>query len=470
MIRPAELPENDINSNPAPSADEEPPTGASGDIEPAPEPAADPNQIGADSARRAPPGEARLNGNRIDDSEPDNPDKDDDSELATGKDEINLARKHMLAQPSRFNRKQHYATNYYRPHSAHRSRHQFSREPVEDDEEGLSALQGERALEDEYRYLPARYQPKPIYGGYTKPRYTKEFGSPARASLAGRARPGEPALVPSVASLDQADDLDLLEEPNGQSNYQLAGSAFYADDTFNQIQTPQATLRQLQAAQRRHSAARHRFSGQNEPQSPPSSSNNELACGDCQSSTRRLAFRQFCHLHFAVKAAILSKYVADDWTKFEVEIQDIFKSAPPAYADNMVQADEPELAKQRFVANQTASASASAPEGAAGQHRLKVGTVHPIWVPTEDLACKCPRLKLRSSYLLMGELQDPSEDSGLAQPKLTPSRTAHSGSVDAKENSANSLQLDRHGVALEWRSSLQEKLVKYQRRAARGRC
>lgn len=33
-----------------------------------------------------------------------------------------------------------------------------------------------------------------------------------------------------------------------------------------------------------------------------------------------------------------------------------------------------------------------------------------------------------------------------------------------------SIQLDRHGVALEWKPSLQERLIKYQRRQSRKGC
>lgn len=78
-------------------------------------------------------------------------------------------------------------------------------------------------------------------------------------------------------------------------------------------------------------------------------------------------------------------------------------------------------------------------------HRMKIGSVQSVWVPTEDVLCNCPKLELQKTYLIMGL-------------------------VDAKENSPTSIQLDRHGVVLEWRSSLQEKLIKYQKRQSKGRC
>lgn len=49
-------------------------------------------------------------------------------------------------------------------------------------------------------------------------------------------------------------------------------------------------------------------------------------------------------------------------------------------------------------------------------------------------------------------------------------KQTNTGSVDSKENSVNTIQLDRHGVAIEWKSGLQEKLMKAQSRQARGKC
>lgn len=44
------------------------------------------------------------------------------------------------------------------------------------------------------------------------------------------------------------------------------------------------------------------------------------------------------------------------------------------------------------------------------------------------------------------------------------------GLVDTRENSATATQLDRHGVSMVWRPSLQEKLIKYQRLYSEGLC
>lgn len=156
-----------------------------------------------------------------------------------------------------------------------------------------------------------------------------------------------------------------------------------------------------------------------------------LACADCQAATRKLGFKQFCQLEYAVRATVLTKLMADDWTRFDVDVQDIFKSPASAssmllnnnlnsftssnYIDNslLLQADEPQ-APTPAAANRTGAAQEPAGlELAGGQqqsaastaaaHRFKVGSVQSIWVPTEDVTCKCPRLKVKSTYLLMGK-------------------------------------------------------------------
>lgn len=387
---------------------------------------------------RATPGDTVAQpSNRLEPGESDNenPDKDDDSELA---DDLKPARK----QPpvARYNRKQQqYNANFYRPLGGHRARHQLSalqHNTAADDEESLLALPGDAQrvpqaqLDDDADYRYSMY--KPVYSShfYGKSRFGPDYRHPVRSSLASRARSGE--LEP-VANLEHADELNTLDEParasavDGQLGYppqNVGPPSIYADDTFNQIQTTPARHLQLGGAtsgpRGRHSAAgrtQHRFSGHGEQaagkQQAQLAAGELSSCGQCQSGTRRLGFRQFCHTHFAVKANVLSKFVADDWTRFELEIQDVFKSAPvaqvAAYTDNMVQSDhiEPaelsaQLAGASLAANRTGSEPAPSEQPAA-QHRLKVGTVHSIWVPTEDLACKCPRLKLRASYLLMGK-------------------------------------------------------------------
>lgn len=340
-----------------------------------------------------------------------------------------------------------------------------------------------------------------------KPRYINEYrGNQRRLHTNNgqnqpRYRNSETDLfMQPMASVEHGPDglqLNSLDEGN---NYALApppplpASTIYGNsvadmDNFNQIQTS-PNLRRVAASRRRQNslatAGRQRVGGgtgsgsQFNPdvQQPMLvMGSNEVVCGDCQLGTKRLNSRQFCHLHFAIKATILNKYMADDWTRFEVEIQDIFKSSQngitttaseqqstiaraASMANNinnnmLMQADEPQL----NAATRAAAAAAAANNGSTmaletqidntqnvpTTHRIKVGTIQSIWVPTEDLTCRCPRLKLQSTYLLMG-------------------------SIDAKENSANALQLDRHGVALEWKSSLQEKLMRYQRRLSRGKC
>jgi len=334
-------------------------------------------------------------------------DKDDERDSA---DELNLPRKHRLqnAHWSHGARKQN---PYYRYQM--RQRHHFEGSALDEDDDlvpmrphvqdgGLQAM-----VDDEYQVGgPSRAYLPQSYAGYSKQRFVSDYNKQrSRPAQSGRQRPDELLVASPIASLDSgpADEMSSLDESSG-TNY-LANSVF-SEENFSPL--PRRSKQQTNQV-RQQAASRQRFMA--DANEGPIVT-NELACGDCQLGTRRLGFRQFCHIEYAIKATILNKLVAEDWTRFDVEIQDIFKSlstdaataarssgqSAGGYFDNMVQADEADAqTSQRAATNKTMS-----PSGEFGSHRLKVGTVQSIWVPTEDLACKCPRLKLRSTYLLMG--------------------------------------------------------------------
>lgn len=136
-----------------------------------------------------------------------------------------------------------------------------------------------------------------------------------------------------------------------------------------------------------------RFKDFEEQQSEMNLRRSRLACGECQSQTRKLSSKQFCHLDFAIKAKLLSKNMAEDWTRFEVDIQDVYKSFGSVLEANQIASSEP---------NKTLSE-----ENPHQHNRIKVGSIQVIWLPTEDYACKCPKLKVGSAYLLMGEYTVP---------------------------------------------------------------
>lgn len=315
---------------------------------------------------------------------------------------------------------------------------QFADElPMDEDELDEEEIRTRPRPVDEDYPLPGRvYQTYSGYGKATRP-FAGDYVR-RRPLMGSRNRANEILLQP-LASLDTDD--------SEESNY-----ALYNEDNFNQIQT--APVRRLQLGPSR---ARGRTRFVDSAQSPEAPT-----CGDCQPSTRRLGFRQFCHLDYAIKATIHSRLGADDWTRFDLEILDVFKSpgSSSLLARGANYLDQPDQ-----LGNRTAESASS-----DSAHRIKVGAMQSILVPTEDLSCKCPRLRLRSTYLLMGKLA-----SCLSAPQLYSVASSNQidtslGSTESKDNAERSMQLDRHGIALEWKSSLQEKLVKYQRRQARGRC
>lgn len=197
---------------------------------------------------------------------------------------------------------------------------------------------------------------------------------------------------------------------------------------------------------------------------------SSLACGNCRSDGKRLGFTRFCQIDYAIKAQVLNMFMADDWIRFDLEIQDVFKS--PVYGDQhlallqhnlshhvekyvtpenpllTVNHDEPNTSSTGNGTKQGPNSTQqhiTAPTKSQAVFTLDNRSTQSIWVPTEDVVCNCPRLRLRTAYLLMGM-------------------------VDKRGNPVMTIQLDRHGVAIEWKSTLQERLIKYQRRYSKGRC
>lgn len=214
------------------------------------------------------------------------------------------------------------------------------------------------------------YIPPPNYNAYNQARF-QQHDSYSHWPRSGR---GRQTIQPSE-----------LEEPNSldeHNNYQQYPS-LYEDNFNNQIQN---VRRPSNARARPNLIQRPRFKDEEQQ----TFANGKLACGDCQSASRKLSNKQFCHLDFAIKAKLLSRNMAEDWTRFEVEIQDVYKSFGNA-----------------IELNQISTSSENKTADPAHHNRIKVGSVQTIWLPTEDLACKCPKLKLGLTYLLMGKCTSP---------------------------------------------------------------
>ncbi|XP_028968563.1 netrin-1 [Galendromus occidentalis] len=105
-----------------------------------------------------------------------------------------------------------------------------------------------------------------------------------------------------------------------------------------------------------------------------SSEDNEGACAEC---SRDINFEMICKKAFAIRAKILSQESFGQWARFTIEIRRILKNGP---------------------------------------ERLHKGLRH-LWVPTENLKCRCPHLEISSTYVIVGSMQ---MHGGQLQPTFDP--------------------------------------------------
>lgn len=108
----------------------------------------------------------------------------------------------------------------------------------------------------------------------------------------------------------------------------------------------------------------------------------------------------------AVKAEVVAKQTVRDWVKFTINVLSIYKKSPDKNLNRR------------------------------GETLL--------WVPIQDIQCKCPRIKLNEKYLLVGKLKELE-----AQPGFV---------------------VDRRSIVRVWRTKWQRRLRKYMKAEARGKC
>ncbi|OQR71849.1 netrin-1-like [Tropilaelaps mercedesae] len=89
-------------------------------------------------------------------------------------------------------------------------------------------------------------------------------------------------------------------------------------------------------------------------------------CANCHLRTTELSFSRFCKRNFAIQATLLAREEFGDWVRFSIEVNDVFK---------------------------------------AGAAKVRRGTIDSLWVPRADLRCRCPNVKLKTSYVILGSDQ-----------------------------------------------------------------
>ncbi|EEC01942.1 netrin, putative, partial [Ixodes scapularis] len=127
-------------------------------------------------------------------------------------------------------------------------------------------------------------------------------------------------------------------------------------------------------------------------------------CAKCKTTTKRINLRKYCKRDFAIQANIMSRETVGSWVRFNIQVVDIFKYGPS---------------------------------------KVRRGNDF-LWVPMADLACKCPKLKVKSSYLILG-----NEEIHDGQPGLTADKTS---------------------IVIDWKEEWGRRLRKFQRRQRKGRC
>ncbi|XP_046450286.1 netrin-3-like isoform X1 [Daphnia pulex] len=134
----------------------------------------------------------------------------------------------------------------------------------------------------------------------------------------------------------------------------------------------------------------------------PTNSNTE-GCGPCPADNRRLNLKKYCKRDYALLATITARETAGEWVKFTMNVQTIFKKT----RDN----------------------------------RVRRGLTY-FWVRMSDLACKCPKIKINKSYLILGG----SEDSKYGRPGI---------------------ELNTRSIVIEWKAEWISRMRRFERRASR---
>ncbi|EFX75164.1 hypothetical protein DAPPUDRAFT_56315 [Daphnia pulex] len=131
--------------------------------------------------------------------------------------------------------------------------------------------------------------------------------------------------------------------------------------------------------------------------------NSNTGCGPCPADNRRLNLKKYCKRDYALLATITARETAGEWVKFTMNVQTIFKKT----RDN----------------------------------RVRRGLTY-FWVRMSDLACKCPKIKINKSYLILGG----SEDSKYGRPGI---------------------ELNTRSIVIEWKAEWISRMRRFERRASR---
>lgn len=145
---------------------------------------------------------------------------------------------------------------------------------------------------------------------------------------------------------------------------------------------------------------------------PDASESTKENCGKCRFDTKRLNLNKYCKRDYAIMAKVTgrttssSKHVPRDEVRFNLQVQTVFKSTNPLLAGS-------------------------------SQRKSSVG----LLVPSKNLDCRCPSIKINKSYLILG--------------------------MDSKQN-PDSLVLGPKTIIIEWKDDWTRRLRRFQQQS--GSC
>ncbi|XP_023239606.1 netrin-1-like [Centruroides sculpturatus] len=137
---------------------------------------------------------------------------------------------------------------------------------------------------------------------------------------------------------------------------------------------------------------------------PKHSVSSQDRCAGCKVSKKRVNLNKYCKRDYAMQANVLSRETLGEWVRFTVHVMQVYKQGPS---------------------------------------KVRRGTQF-LWVSLADLACKCPKLRVKNTYLILGKDDRHSEHPGLSA--------------------------DGRSIVIEWKDDWARRLRRFQRRQRKGRC
>ncbi|XP_074648117.1 netrin-1-like isoform X2 [Tubulanus polymorphus] len=129
------------------------------------------------------------------------------------------------------------------------------------------------------------------------------------------------------------------------------------------------------------------------------------SCGKCKKNSRKATLRKYCRRNYAIQVNVNSRDSLNTMVKFTVTVNQIFKK---------------------------------------GRTKINRGDNVFLWVSQQDLACKCPKIRVGRRYLVL--------------------------SHDNNQNGRDSLILDRKSIVMPWTERWGRRVRRYAKQEKRNKC